>query len=675
MFLTFIYIHRAKDYYNSVSFTVFAATWNVAGSNTVIEKSDILQLLFGDDMESNVTQSDLDQNLSSQPSLSTAPPKNSGTKDPLADIYCIAFQETVDLSTMNVVFDDSKAIERSHYLADLVEAVLRSKNQEYKKISMKHLVGMLILVFVKDELCPYVNDVRESSIGVGVMGVMGNKGAVAIRLSLHDTSICFVASHFTANKKEVQSRNQDFQVILDKLVFQRPRNMIYEQEDTDDYKLDMNDNYLNTSTNRNKTWQDLRFFWNKDLKILDHSQIFWLGDLNYRIDGVNYEDIIGMIESNCIQSLLEYDQLSVEKRKGNIFQDFTEGRINFLPTYKYQPGSSLYENRPGKKQREPAWCDRIMFSSRKGSQICLNYYDRAELLPSDHKPVIAFFSSSCNKVNLQDEKNVYIEIVRLVDKWENDNAPKVEVVEKFIDFPSVRYEIETSSSIQVINKGPSAARWRFLKKVVGNDHEIGLICKPWLKVEPFLGVLYPGETVNVQISVSIDKFNAKNIRDGVDSLDDILVLHVEDGCDFFISITGNFDFNSMNDDNAFTDNAFTEAENMVNTTSAANETGSHYMGDFSNNANQIADSDVDKVLSDLRVDDLDGIIVTNNFVRMNSEDGKNHSKVLDIKPDLSCKDEWDEIVNMPRDGVNNDSSNFIHADYNRAVDNVDVEIL
>ena len=31
-----------------------------------------------------------------------------------------------------------------------------------------------------------------------------------------------------------------------------------------------------------------------------------------------------------------------------------------------------------------------------------------------------------------------------------------EVVEKFIDFPSVRYEIETSSSIQVINKGPSA---------------------------------------------------------------------------------------------------------------------------------------------------------------------------------------------------------------------------
>ena len=128
MFLTFIYIHRAKDYYNSVSFTVFAATWNVAGSNTVIEKSDILQLLFGDDMESNVTQSDLDQNLSSQPSLSTAPPKISGTKDPLADIYCIAFQETVDLSTMNVVFDDSKAIERSHYLADLVEAALKKED-------------------------------------------------------------------------------------------------------------------------------------------------------------------------------------------------------------------------------------------------------------------------------------------------------------------------------------------------------------------------------------------------------------------------------------------------------------------------------------------------------------------------------------------------------------------
>ena len=33
----------------------------------------------------------------------------------------------------------------------------------------------------------------------------------------------------------------------------------------------------------------------------------------------------------------------------------------------------------------------------------------------------------------------------------------------------------------------------------------------------------------------------------VDSLDDILVLHVEDGCDFFISITGNFDISSVGD--------------------------------------------------------------------------------------------------------------------------------
>jgi phosphatidylinositol-bisphosphatase len=44
-----------------------------------------------------------------------------------------------------------------------------------------------------------------------------------------------------------------------------------------------------------------------------------------------------------------------------LFLDFEEGPLTFKPTYKYQPGTDLYEQRPDKKLRAPAWCDRILW--------------------------------------------------------------------------------------------------------------------------------------------------------------------------------------------------------------------------------------------------------------------------------------------------------------------------
>lgn len=45
----------------------------------------------------------------------------------------------------------------------------------------------------------------------------------------------------------------------------------------------------------------------------------------------------------------------------SITLDFEEGPLTFKPTYKYQPGTDLYEQRPDKKLRAPAWCDRILW--------------------------------------------------------------------------------------------------------------------------------------------------------------------------------------------------------------------------------------------------------------------------------------------------------------------------
>lgn len=47
---------------------------------------------------------------------------------------------------------------------------------------------------------------------------------------------------------------------------------------------------------------------------------------------------------------------------------FEEGEINFLPTYKFDNGTLIYDT--SKKKRVPSWCDRILI---KGSDKLLNY--------------------------------------------------------------------------------------------------------------------------------------------------------------------------------------------------------------------------------------------------------------------------------------------------------------
>ncbi|TKY60308.1 Type I inositol polyphosphate 5-phosphatase 5 [Spatholobus suberectus] len=245
-------------------------------------------------------------------------------------------------------------------LLSIAEIPSSPAQSRYSLISSKQMVGIFLTIWTKKELVPHIGHLRADSVGRGIMGCLGNKGCISMSMSLHQTSFCFVCSHLASGEKEGDElkRNADVAEILKGTQFPRicknPCRRVPE-------------------------------------KIVDHDRIIWLGDLNYRV-ALSYEETRVLLEDNDWDTLLEKDQLNMERDAGRVFNGFKEGRIFFAPTYKYSHNSDSYAGetvKSKKKRRTPAWCDRILW---RGNGIEKLSYIRGESRFSDHRPVCAVFS-------------------------------------------------------------------------------------------------------------------------------------------------------------------------------------------------------------------------------------------------------------------------------------------
>ncbi|CAN6478112.1 unnamed protein product [Victoria cruziana] len=237
----------------------------------------------------------------------------------------------------------------------------------YYLIASKQMVGIFLSVWVRSELVPHIGHLRISCVGRGIMGCLGNKGCIALSMSLHQTSFCFVCSHLASGEKEGDEirRNVDVVEILKTTQFPK----------------------VCKSPGR-------RF----PERILEHDRVVWLGDLNYRI-ALSYSETRKLLEENDWDSLLEKDQLKIEREAGRVFKGWKEGKIYFAPTYKYSNNSDAYMGETAKskkKRRTPAWCDRILW---RGDGIDQLSYIRGESRFSDHRPVCAVFVAEVEILN------------------------------------------------------------------------------------------------------------------------------------------------------------------------------------------------------------------------------------------------------------------------------------
>lgn len=452
---------------------------------------------------------------------------------PRVDVYAIGFQEIVDLNAVNVVASGGNTRDRAQFWQDNIAECLNSTPSQYTLVMTKHLVGLLLCVYVEVSLAAHVKDVRATTHATGLMGMMGNKGGVCVRLNIHDSTFCFVCSHLAAHRENCNGRNADFKNILERARFDQGQ----DQESVEEGSLFSRPTARVPFGSANSV--------GVDLSIGQHEFVFWMGDLNYRIiESVEDEIVFRKIEEGDLAFLRGWDQLNRERREGRVFQNFNEGVLDFPPTYKFEPGTNLYDKRNEKKIRTPSWCDRVLWrvadfdwspataaiAARKARLV---NYRSSTLLPSDHKPVSATFELEVRTVAKDRENVVHKELEGKLKQWSRGSTPPAaEVAGLRVDLGDVKYEVNSKAAICIRNTGQTTLPWHFVSKL-----EEAHICKRWVTVDVTSGLLLPGETANLTLTVFIDKKTAQLLNQARDPLEDVLILRLEDCQDLYVNVS------------------------------------------------------------------------------------------------------------------------------------------
>ncbi|XP_058459082.1 inositol polyphosphate 5-phosphatase OCRL [Malaya genurostris] len=432
-------------------------------------------------------------NVNGQTSEDIELPEWLSTTDDPPDIYAVGFQE-IEWTPEKIIMNETK-IDRTW-----VNKVMTGlhKGAEYEELASVRLVGMMLTVAVKRTLRDQISDCLTAAVGTGTLK-WGNKGGVGVSFQLNEALLCFVNSHLAAHTQEVDRRNEDHDEIIRRMSFEK--------------------------TFRGRS-------------IDEHNHIFWIGDLNYRLNGdITQEHVNG--KDRDYNQLYSYDQLYMEKGRKRIFREYKEGKILFAPTYKYNPGTDDWDS--SEKSRCPAWCDRILW---KGSRTELLKYDSVmQLRRSDHKPVYAVFKMEVETKDDQKFKKVHEEVLKTVDKYENDNQPQITVEQTDLDFGLIRFNEKYSRELLVANNCHLPVRFRFAAK----DDRNSQVCEDFIHISHKAGELITGNSLSIRIDILVDAKAAsrmlkklKDAKAGVKIPLDILVLHVENGRDIFITIFGEY---------------------------------------------------------------------------------------------------------------------------------------
>ncbi|KAM6946314.1 LOW QUALITY PROTEIN: phosphatidylinositol 3,4,5-trisphosphate 5-phosphatase 2A [Aplochiton taeniatus] len=280
-------------------------------------------------------------------------------------VLCRGLGKTLDEMTVAIPHDlyvfgtQENSVCDREWAESLRLAVKEQTELDYKPIAVQTLWNIKIAVLVKPEHENRISHVGVSSVKTGIANTLGNKGAVGVSFMFNGTSFGFVNCHLTSGNEKIGRRNQNYLDIL--------------------RLLSLGDKQLSSFD------ISLRF-----------THLFWLGDLNYRLD-MDIQEILNYINRKEFDPLLKVDQLNLEREKNKVFLRFAEDEISYPPTYRYERGSrDTYvwqkQKATGMRTNVPSWCDRILWKSYPETHIVCNSYGCTDdIVTSDHSPVFATY--------------------------------------------------------------------------------------------------------------------------------------------------------------------------------------------------------------------------------------------------------------------------------------------
>ncbi|KAL4576632.1 hypothetical protein LXL04_012729 [Taraxacum kok-saghyz] len=414
------------------------------------------------------------------------------------------------------------------------------EGSSFHRVGSRQLAGMLIGVWVRDSIASNVGDVDVAAVPCGFGNAIGNKGAVGVRVRIYGRVICFVNCHFAAHQEAVIRRNADFDHVFKTMSFSRPSNLLNTTAGIM-LLLFFLFSFLAATSSSYSLWilyaslflSPLTAGVNSMVRVAnavdelpelsEADMVVFLGDFNYRLDDISYDEARDFISQRSFDWLREKDQLHIEMKAGSVFQGMREAVITFPPTYKFerhQPGLAGYDS--GEKKRIPAWCDRVLYrdSRSDSSDTCslscpvvssvLQYEACMDVTDSDHKPVRCIFNVEVARVDEPKRRKIFGDIIKSNKKIKNILKEESNIPDAIMSTNNIILQDGDKSILRITNKsGENKALFKVIcegqctvkdGKQTSNHQPRGSFGFPrWLEVKPTSGIIEPNHIVEISV--------------------------------------------------------------------------------------------------------------------------------------------------------------------------------
>ncbi|WFD29379.1 hypothetical protein MSPP1_000388 [Malassezia sp. CBS 17886] len=352
------------------------------------------------------------------------------------DLYVVGFQEfaplhatlagtagdvlsALDMEIRRTVRTHQAAVRPDH-MYDPIE--LGGGPENYARLAQVCHGGTAMFVYARERAArgssapsaaERVKEVRTASVGTGIANVLGNKGAVGVRVAMagtdgaRDEVLTFVCAHLAAHDHNVPRRNADWKSIVERLVFApwaaAPLPSLQVRGGASHAEsLGRVQSVPNTARPPAGALDG------RSYSLYDTQHLFVVGDLNYRMavgapgaagPGATappltkkaVQELVAAPSARRWAALAPYDQLQIIQAQSPrpAFQGLEVpdmAQLDIPPTYKYKPSASGAPS-PLSAKRLPGWPDRILWGSSAPAATCELYRSVLRMTISDHKPV------------------------------------------------------------------------------------------------------------------------------------------------------------------------------------------------------------------------------------------------------------------------------------------------